>query len=124
MNAFMYAQADQLTDPLARGLGAALAPVVAVVVIAVVGFGAAMWANRRRPYEPPSPEEQPRPPEHATHLEESREPDEDFGAEDGHRILPHEMKGYGNFGSHTSHGERPADDENSGGASASGRPGG
>lgn len=125
MNGFMHAQADQLADPLARGLGAAVAPVAAIVVIAVGIFVAAMWANRRRPYQPPSPEEQPRPPEHPTHLGETREPDDDFGAEGGkRRVLPHEMKGYGNFGSHTSHGERPPDDENSGGAFGSGRLGG
>lgn len=119
MNALTYAQIDPLVESAAeRGLLAAIAPVAVALGLVALFFGVAMWANSRRPAEPPpSPEEQPRPPEHPTHVEDLREPDDDFGAESGHivphRLTPHEMKGYGNFGTRPTHGERPAHGEES-----------
>jgi hypothetical protein len=129
MNALTSPQIDHLLESAAeRGLPSAVAPVAVGLVLVVLFFAAAMWANsRRRAEPPPRPEEQPRPPEHPAHIEDRREPD-DFGAESGHivphRLTPHEMKGYGNFGTRPVSGERPAQDEESGGAFGSGQHGG
>lgn len=132
MNALISAQINHVVESAAeRGLLSAIAPVAVGLFLVVLFFAAAMWANSRRPAEPPPrPEEQPKLPDHPAHVKDLREPDDDFGAEGGriapHRLTPHELKGYGNFGTRPVPGERerPAHGEESGGAFGSGQLGG
>jgi hypothetical protein len=109
-----------------RGVLATGLIVVGVVVVAVL-IGAFVLGVRvkRRESPPPSPAEQPRPPEGGPVREvmESRESDE--VPESDHRLTPHELPGHGNAGTRTgSSGERPRWDEGSSGSFGSGGPGG
>ncbi|MEV6396234.1 DUF6479 family protein [Streptomyces sp. NPDC051907] len=120
MNGLIYAQIDQLAEPVAqRSVLASVAPVVIGVILVLLLFAVAMWANRRRSYEPPRPEEQPHHPDHQSHEEGPREPD-DFGYTGDRRILPHEMKGYGNFGTRPVVEKPPGDQDKSGDQEKSG----
>ncbi|MEV6654543.1 DUF6479 family protein [Streptomyces sp. NPDC051219] len=124
MNALLHVPDIQVSH-LAAGFstGAALFAVGIALVALLTG---AMWLDGRRRDEmppPPKPEEQPKPPDHQTHLEEFRELDEDPFPHDGGRLLPYNLKNYGTHGADRVREDRPKHDD-SGGAFGSGGPGG
>ncbi|RFU84561.1 hypothetical protein DY218_21700 [Streptomyces triticagri] len=103
---------DAFDAPVRHTAGAlptAAEPSIGMLPFLLLGIaiaGALIWAVwlgmriRRREPRPPKPEEQPTLPRDGPVRETSttREAD-DFDADDEHRRLPHEMKGYGNIGS-------------------------
>lgn len=70
------------------------------VVVALVLIGAVGWGIRRRSGRAgPAAAFRPAPRGGRDHADEHREPDAATFPEDGGRLSPHEMKGYGNLGS-------------------------
>jgi hypothetical protein len=113
---------------IAAGRGAlATGPIVAGVVVVAVLIGA-FWLGvrvKRRELPPPSPAEQPSPPEGGPVREErqNREPSE--MPQSDQRLTPHEMPGHGNAGTRAgAPKERPRWNEGSSGSFGSGGPGG
>ncbi|MEV7420814.1 DUF6479 family protein [Streptomyces sp. NPDC089919] len=97
---------DTSSLPLAAaGAGGGLLAVGIVVALLLVL--AVWWGIRRRAAEPPPPRNPVRPPVHPQHVEERREPDGTAFPDDGDRLSPHDMKGYGNFGSRREGDEGP-----------------
>jgi uncharacterized protein DUF6479 len=72
-----------------------LALVLGLIVVFVL-LGAFWWGQRLRARQgpPPSPSEQPRKPDHPTHLEEDVTPSDQFPG-GGERLFPHELGGHG-----------------------------
>lgn len=104
---------------------AAIGPLTFGVILVGLLGGAMWWDGRRRAkLRAPSPEEQPKAPDHREHIEEMRESDEDAFPDDGGRLLPYNLK------THTSHSTgkgpeaRKQHGEHSGGAFGSGSLGG
>ncbi|MFD7441506.1 DUF6479 family protein [Streptomyces sp. NPDC059909] len=100
MNPLMIAQGSPATtEVVAASPWAGLVPFLIAVVLVVV-LGGAMWleARRRAQERAPRPEEQPKVPDHPTHIEEIREPDEADFPTDGARLLPYNLK------THSTHG--------------------
>ncbi|MGW1882237.1 DUF6479 family protein [Streptomyces sp. NPDC001970] len=100
MNSLMIVQGSPATtEVLAASPFAGLVPfIIAVVLVAVLG--GAMWleARRRAQERAPRPEDQPKRPDHQTHIEEVREPDEGDFPTGGERLLPYNLK------THSTHG--------------------
>ncbi|MFF3325172.1 DUF6479 family protein [Streptomyces sp. NPDC002889] len=110
---------------LAAGEGA---PAVIVFTLIVIGLVIllvwfVMQMGRKRRATPLRRDEQPKPPDHPSHVETRREPDE-FAP--GEQLYPHEMPGYGNLPSRPAPEAEPPKHprDDSGGAVGSGGHGG
>ncbi|MEU2154556.1 DUF6479 family protein [Streptomyces sp. NPDC019396] len=87
-----------ITDQAAASQLAGIGPFIIGLVLIALLAGAMWYEGRRRAQEKaPLPEEQPKAPDHPTHIEEAREPDADAFPTDGARLLPYNMK------THSSH---------------------
>jgi Family of unknown function (DUF6479) len=124
MNALLTAPNMPATELAATPL-AAIGPLTFGLLLIVVLGGAMWWDGRRRArLHTPSPDEQPKTPDHAAHIEEVREEDDDAFPEDGSRLLPYNLR------THTSHStgkgpdQRPQHGKRGGGAFGSGSLGG
>ncbi len=95
--------------------------IAAALLVLLIGVVWRVGARRNRS-RPPRPDEQPRRPDHPTHVDTVREPDE--FPQDGERLTPHQMKGYGNVGSRPAPPDRPRRSDDSGGSFGSGGLGG
>lgn len=126
MNALLKVPDSPASD-LAAGFLTGAGPFIVGVVLIVL-LACAMWLDGRRRDElppPPAPEEQPTPPEHATHAEEIREVDQDPFPHDGGRLLPYNLKNYGTHGTGRGPEDRPKHGDDTGGSAfGSGSPGG
>lgn len=71
--------------------------VVGLVVVAML-IGAVWWGlvRRRREPPPPRPDEQPKPPDHRTHIDEYGPHSYTDFPKDGRRLMPYELKDHGN----------------------------
>lgn len=65
-------------------------PLIVGVIVAGLLIGLVWWDTKRKRARAPRPDEQPRRPDHRTHIEEVRE-DDDFGPAGG--LYPHELGG-------------------------------
>ncbi|MGW2558365.1 DUF6479 family protein [Streptomyces sp. NPDC001514] len=100
MNSLLIVQGGPATtEVVAASPWAGLVPFLIALVLVVV-LGGAMWleARRRAQERAPRPEDQPKPPDHPTHIEEVREPDEADFLTGGARLLPYNLK------THSTHG--------------------
>ncbi|WP_338672015.1 DUF6479 family protein [Streptomyces sp. SCSIO 30461] len=84
-----------ITDQAAASQLAGIGPFIIGLVLIALLAGAMWYEGRRRAQQkPPLPEEQPVRPDHPTHIEEAREPDDDAFPTDGANLLPYNMKTY------------------------------
>ncbi|MFD9218473.1 DUF6479 family protein [Streptomyces sp. NPDC060064] len=126
MNALMLAQNSPVSDlAVAEQLKGAAPFIFGIFLIALLA-GAMWFDGRRRDQQrvPPRPEEQPKPPDHPTHIEEVREPDEDDFPHDGGRLLPYNMKTHSTHSPSKKPEAAPPPGEDSDSASGSGAQGG
>ncbi|MEU2430703.1 DUF6479 family protein [Streptomyces sp. NPDC007861] len=98
MNSLMIVQSSSVTDQAAASQLAGIGPFIIGIILIALLAGAMWYEGRRRLQErAPRPEEQPKAPDHPTHIEEVREPDEDAFPTGGERLLPYNLK------THSSH---------------------
>ncbi|UUN27612.1 DUF6479 family protein [Streptomyces sp. FIT100] len=95
MNSLMIVQSSSVTDQAAASQLAGIGPFIIGIILIALLAGAMWYEGRRRLQErAPRPEEQPKAPDHPTHIEEVREPDEDAFPTGGERLLPYNLKTY------------------------------
>ncbi|MFD5424237.1 DUF6479 family protein [Streptomyces sp. NPDC127084] len=83
------------TDLAAASQLAGIGPFIIGLILIALLAGAMWYEGRRRAQQKaPLPEEQPIRPDHPTHIEEAREPDDDSFPTDGANLLPYNMKSY------------------------------
>ncbi|GGT13071.1 DUF6479 family protein [Streptomyces purpureus] len=100
---------DLAVELAARELLHGLGQFIAGVAITAMLIGAVWLGMRKRRQElpVPRPEEQPHPPDHQTHIEESGSHAETEFPHDGRRLMPYELRGHGNEVPHETHPDHP-----------------
>ncbi|MCX4823963.1 DUF6479 family protein [Streptomyces sp. NBC_01142] len=126
MNALLTVQSISASDVTAGEHLTGAGPFIIGIVLAALLAGAMWWDGRRRDQQAPAPPpaEQPKPPDHPTHIEEVRVPDEDDFPHDGGRLLPYNLKTHSTHGAGQGRESGPPRGGEGGGAVGGGGPGG
>ncbi|MER7000607.1 DUF6479 family protein [Streptomyces sp. NPDC000410] len=108
MNSLNPLSSSAVTDVAAAPHLAGIFPFIIGVILIALLAGAMWYEGRRRArLRVPSPEEQPKRPDHQTHIEEVREADENDFPTGGERLLPYNLKTHSTHGAPAAAPEQP-----------------